>query len=446
MLDNPEGRHTEIDVDAMMEKIRKEVARRKGRRGAGPFSEARREAAGGVTDASGSVNMSSIRSSITLAEAQADVGTEVTPMLQFRGIVRRMALLAGRVVLFLSSFITFKQRIFNGAAVASLRNIADGLETLNGELVRLQPQTGEALNQIESLRHGQTEVREEQSALRSLVKRQEEELSALRNRLREQKMELASLRGSLALVIEETRKSLREPSDRERIESIVKEEDHLLNTVYVSLEDKFRGTREEIRERLKIYLPYVERATKGLAKNAVLDIGCGRGEWLELLQENGYDARGIDLNRLLVDNCQQKGLDVIEAEAVTYLWSLPDASVDVVTGFHIIEHLPFKTLISFLDQVVRVLKPGGMAIFETPNPENVIVSTHTFYLDPTHLKPMPAQLTDFLLVSRGLTKVEILYLNPYFGPHRVSQVDTEVAQRFNNYFFGPRDYAAIGYK
>jgi O-antigen chain-terminating methyltransferase len=99
-----------------------------------------------------------------------------------------------------------------------------------------------------------------------------------------------------------------------------------------------------------------------------------------------------------------------------------------------------------LDEVVRVLKPGGMAVFETPNPENIHVSTHSFYLDPTHVRPLPSLLMRFLLEARGLCEVEVMYLNPWPEEHAIRNPERDVEHRFNYLFYGPQDYAVLGTK
>ena len=214
--------------------------------------------------------------------------------------------------------------------------------------------------------------------------------------------------------------------------------DPQLEKLYVALEDRFRGTREEIKERFREYLPYVK-------DNApVIDLGCGRGEWVELLTENGITARGVENNTLQVRQCTDRGLDVAEQDLFVYLQSLPDESAGAITGFHIIEHLSFNALIALLNEVLRVLRPGGTAIFETPNPENVIVGSNYFYLDPTHRHPLPTELMQFLFKNRGFEQIELLMLHPWES----GRVPGEglLAERFNAYFYGPMDYAIVGRK
>ena len=250
----------------------------------------------------------------------------------------------------------------------------------------------------------------------------------------------------LSMLLEEARKRLPEPFDQEQLQAFTSEETHLLDPLYLSFEDQFRGTREDIKDRLKVYVPLVRKAKAGTDKRPILDVGCGRGEWLELLEEEGLTARGLDINRILIEQCRERGLDVTEGEAIGYLRNLPDASLEAVTAFHLIEHLPFKVLMQFLGETVRVLKSGGLAVFETPNPENILVGACNFYYDPTHRNPLPPAMIKFLVESRGLCQVKIKRLHPYGSAIRIPDDGSKLVGRFNEYFYAPQDYAVIGYK
>jgi O-antigen chain-terminating methyltransferase len=250
----------------------------------------------------------------------------------------------------------------------------------------------------------------------------------------------------ITILLEEARKRLPDPWSQEQVQSVADEAHHVLDALYVSFEDQFRGTRELIKERLRVYLSIIQEAQLGSEKRPMLDLGCGRGEWLEVLYEEGLSGQGVDRNRVLVEQCQRRGLGVVESDVLTYLRSLPDASLGVVTGFHIMEHLPLEVRIKVLDETVRVLTSGGLAIFETPNPQNVLVGSHTFYFDPTHRNPIPSAVMRFLAEARGLCRVKILELHPYSEAFRVQEADLDVAKRFNEYFYGPQDYAVIGWK
>jgi O-antigen chain-terminating methyltransferase len=250
----------------------------------------------------------------------------------------------------------------------------------------------------------------------------------------------------VTMLLEEARKRLPEPLSPEQLQVFADESGHVRDALYVSFEDQFRGTREDIKERFRVYLPLLKEAKLGSDRMPILDIGCGRGEWLELLQEEGLRAQGVDLNRVLVEACRSRGLAVAEGEVVAFLSALPPNSLGAVTGFHLIEHLPFDALVTLLDETVRVLKPGGVAIFETPNPENVLVGSCNFYLDPTHRNPLPSSMVRFVAEARGLCRVEIMNLHPYPESYRVEGGGLDVAQRFNELFYGPQDYAVVGWK
>ena len=213
---------------------------------------------------------------------------------------------------------------------------------------------------------------------------------------------------------------------------------HQLDALYAALEDRFRGSRDDIKEGFKIYLPYV----KDLAP--VLDLGCGRGDWLEILSEQRIEAHGIDNNQIQIEQCRNHGLKVTENDFVAHLRSMDDASVGTITGFHIIEHLSLDTLLTLLNESMRVLRPGGLVIFETPNPENVLVGSNYFYMDPTHRHPLPSELMAFLLETRGFQSIEILNLHPWESA-KISG-ENEVNKRVNDYFYGPMDYAIMGRK
>jgi len=216
---------------------------------------------------------------------------------------------------------------------------------------------------------------------------------------------------------------------------------HPMDLLYIALEDQFRGARGHIQEALTVYLPILQKAK---ATSSILDVGCGRGEWLELLKGEGYSAYGIDVNRISIRQCQELGLEAKETDAVTHLRSLPNDSLNCVTAFHFVEHLSLEDLVSFVDHALRVLRPGGILILETPNPENLIVGGCNFYFDPTHRNPLPALTMTCILESRGFDGLETLELHPMLA-ERLKGND-EIIQRFNALFYGPMDYAIVAHK
>lgn len=215
------------------------------------------------------------------------------------------------------------------------------------------------------------------------------------------------------------------------------------NSLYASFEDNFRGSEAEIKERLKVYLPYIKTLEKA-SNSSILDIGCGRGEWLSLLKENEFHAKGIDINSIMVKRCREQGLEVEESNFIDYLNKIKNDSLDLITGFHIVEHLSFSNLIHLLDESFRTLKKGGIVIWETPNPENVIVGSCNFYIDPTHKSPIPPVTLKFLLEKRGFSKVEILRLNA-FPVLDDSNIPPEL-KKLSIYYNIGMDYSVVGYK
>src|SRR5205807_3907985 len=139
----------------------------------------------------------------------------------------------------------------------------------------------------------------------------------------------------------------------------------------------------------------------------------GRGELLEVLRDAGMKASGVDSNTAAIEICRRSNLEVVQGDLFAALAKVPDGSLGAVTALHVVEHIPHSSLLKLLDEAVRVLRPGGIAIFETPNPQNVRVGATTFYLDPTHRNPVHPQTLQFLAQSRGLTQVETLLLHPY---------------------------------
>jgi SAM-dependent methyltransferase len=212
-----------------------------------------------------------------------------------------------------------------------------------------------------------------------------------------------------------------------------------LDDWYLAFEDQFRGTREETKRAQEVYLDYVTAAGAGTVNAPILDIGCGRGEWLELLQEHGAMASGVDLNEAMVEENRKRGFKVTYGDALSYLAALPAGSLGMVTGFHIIEHIRFDLLVKLFDECHRALRPGGCILFETPNPENLVVGAYTFYFDPTHRHPLPPKMIDFVVRARGYAEVDILRLHP----RQEEGIDQVLLDKW---FRGPADYAVIGWK
>lgn len=182
------------------------------------------------------------------------------------------------------------------------------------------------------------------------------------------------------------------------------------DSFYRDFEDRFRGSRELIRWRLSVYRPFIQPLAGIDSAARAVDLGCGRGEWIELLGENGFDAFGVDLDDGMLAACRERGLATRRADALATLQSLPDESMALVSAFHVVEHLPFDDARVLVSEALRVLVPGGLLILETPNPDNLAVGACSFYLDPSHERPLPSALLNFVAEHVGFGRSKVLFL------------------------------------
>jgi SAM-dependent methyltransferase/predicted transcriptional regulator len=317
----------------------------------------------------------------------------------------------------------------------------ESLQKQLNSLIREQGKFAQNLSTTQSELSARIDLTTHQAAryeaeLQALKVQVDKQIDDLIERLQKSRMDVAQQETRLSRLLEGTALTASAPIPQSH-----PEQDHLLDSLYFSLEDVLRGTPEQIKEEVKVYLPVLRKA--GISSD-VLDVGCGRGEWLQVLREEGIQARGIDTNRILVQQCKELSLDVEEREALEFLGSLSDETLNAVTAFHFAEHLPLETLVRFLDEAGRTLKPGGLIILETPNPENLLVGSCNFYLDPTHKNPIPIPTMKLLLEARGFRCEDVLKL------HAVSSTKIEVKDQLtshlNHFLYGPMNYAVIARK
>ena len=213
------------------------------------------------------------------------------------------------------------------------------------------------------------------------------------------------------------------------------------DSFYRDFEDLFRGSRDLIKSRLQVYLPFVRHLASPDARPKALDLGCGRGEWLEVLGENGFDASGVDLDEAMLAACHDRGLKVRQGDLLKTLPGLPSESLALISAFHVVEHLKFDEVRVLVREALRILKPGGLLILETPNPENLSVGATSFYMDPSHLRPLPSGLLDFVLAHGGFARTKVLYLQESADLHGCTAV------RLIDVLNGVSpDYAVVGQK
>jgi 2-polyprenyl-3-methyl-5-hydroxy-6-metoxy-1,4-benzoquinol methylase len=231
------------------------------------------------------------------------------------------------------------------------------------------------------------------------------------------------------------------PQNEEKVASVAE-----MDSFFAALGDKFRGSPELIKDRLRVYPPRIRAAA---LTGPALDLGCGRGEWLELMREAEIESIGVEQNQMLAAACRANNLHVIEADFVAFLEQSTPEHWRIVTGFHVIEHLGWPAWYDCLRHIHRALRPGGMVILETPNPANLLTATNFFYLDPTHRHPLPDSLLAFAAKSVGFASVEILPLHPLIA--HAAGIDAGLEAEFGESAIvramtGPQDYALIARK
>lgn len=206
---------------------------------------------------------------------------------------------------------------------------------------------------------------------------------------------------------------------------------------YGRFAERFRGPEEYVKSGQKFYLPYFA------GSHDVLDIGCGRGEFLELMRDAGVTARGIDLSRESVDLCRSKGLQADVADLFMYLDSLADASLDGIFSAQVVEHLAPHRLPEMIRLAAQKLRRDGVLVIETPNPECLAIFATHFYLDPTHTRPIPQALLAFYMEEYGIGRIETHYRSPAIDSMPALAA---LPEDFRNAFFGGLDYGIIGRK
>jgi O-antigen chain-terminating methyltransferase len=206
---------------------------------------------------------------------------------------------------------------------------------------------------------------------------------------------------------------------------------------YTRFAGQFRGSEEYVKSGQQFYRTYFE------GRQSVLDIGCGRGEFLEMMREAGVPARGIDLGEESVAVCRARGLDAEVADLFEFLAAQPEASFDGIFCSQVVEHLQPERLPEMIKLAAGRLSRTGVIAIETPNPECLAIFATHFYLDPTHQRPVPAPLLRFYLEEFGVGGIEVRKLSPAIDsmPSLGS-----LPEDFRDAFFGALDYAIIGTK
>lgn len=302
---------------------------------------------------------------------------------------------------------------------------------------------GERLDLIQ--RQMLSELQEGDADLQSALTVVQQELRELRaslgegeERYREEQVHMRRLKAQVDRVVSTVRRSLPSP-EPEQVAGLPRAWDGL----YEAFEDEFRGPFDDIKERLR---PYLDELPAADVQHPVLDLGCGRGEWLELMLENEICAYGVDSNDQAVERAEERGVRVVRGDALDHLRSLEPESISVVTAFHLAEHLAPNDLIELFDLALCALRPGGLLLLETPNPGNLIVAASTFYLDPTHMRPLHPELLSFLARARGYVDIEVRSMNGSRTPSLENVDNPELApivELLREHLASAPDYALL---
>lgn len=221
---------------------------------------------------------------------------------------------------------------------------------------------------------------------------------------------------------------------------------------YVDLEARYRGTEQEIAERVAVWVPRLE------GYGPVLDLGCGRGEVLGVLGAAGIEARGFDSSERMVAICRGKGFAAEVGDLFKVLRDAPAGSLGAIVSLHVVEHLPAASLVDLTSLAFRALRPGGRLILETPNALSLMVSSRSFWLDPTHQRPVHPEYLSHCCRLAGFAEVEQVMLRPYADADRLPELDLaalpaqqhELADRINRLrdridelLFGWQDFGVV---
>jgi SAM-dependent methyltransferase len=360
-----------------------------------------------------------------------------------------------------------RQQEFNAAVVDHInRNVALGLEAHHASVNTIEWMAGT----IDGYRDARDEIQRHLEALLARERRndtavralaaQHDELRAALNVLQQAahnlKREIEKLSAGNPKSQIPDPKSQTEPDPGSRIPDPGPNSqfDDLDSHKYVGFEDQFRGSPDEIRRRVEEYLPIFENA------NDVLDVGCGRGEFLDLLRERAVSARGIDINPAMVEVCLGKGLQAETGDALAYVRGLPDSSLGGLFAAQVVEHLEPRYLMRLLDAAFDKLRPGAPIVLETINPACWFAFFESYIRDLTHVRPVHPDTLKYLLIATGFQRVDISYRAPYpeadklqglaRGSGAATSLDDMIetlnanVEKINRLLFTYLDYAAIG--
>lgn len=398
--------HREIDVAKIMQEI-KQKALNMPQESALEEDRAVRERAQ-IDQITTNLNciLSFVQNTLNSSKSYIEMGAVIPVGARWKGIFRKLIIFARRLVRKLTRFLVEDQLRFNQMSNQNIQALMEGLEQLRQAVMRLQTeiftncqQYNDMMGQFNAVYNNM----EEEAATLAL---HTNKLCQLQNSVKKFDQKIEGQNEVVAKITEQVH--ICEQSYLKFQEEVQKSV--LDDALYKEYEDRYRGSEEEIKRRLSYYLPYVAEAIRNQQTESVLDLGCGRGEWMELLKEHYYyEVSGVDFNKSMVERCTEKGLKATCGDAIAYLRQLPDCSVKVVTGFQFAEHLKIGDLAELIAEAYRVLMFHGILILELPNCRNVEVGSSAFYSDPTHIRPVTSDYLEFVAQHKGFYETKTVY-------------------------------------
>jgi O-antigen chain-terminating methyltransferase len=454
---NPEINNDDINAEEIMQKIREKINRKKTSDEVSPDPDAiisslhSGENSMGSTD-SFKQDLSSVNSLWDLRNSSYTISSHH----KFSGkiIVKGRELVHGEVRRYVDPIFS-RQTEFNASSVRLLVRTFQLHTELENVVTRLQQQTDEKIKNTfdtaisESDIQSEKRVRELELKVETRTREMELNSEAHARELFSQLDADIRTRASLAQVLDKRiQNGLSQVSvDPESI--ILKDKNYFL------FEERFRGSREDIKRRQMSFLPYFEKCSH------VLDIGCGRGEFLEILRDNNIAAIGVDLDGDMIAYCRSRQLQVTQSDAVMYLEKLEDKSLDGIFIDQVVEHLEPDYLFRLLALCYQKLKYGYYVVIETVNPLS-FVSFVNFYIDMTHKRPIHPETLQFLMNIAGFRESEKKFFSPVSEEGRLKKmtitaeldenarnsidVYNQNIEKLNTVLFGPQDYAIVGKK
>jgi 2-polyprenyl-3-methyl-5-hydroxy-6-metoxy-1,4-benzoquinol methylase len=448
----------DVDVDDLMARIRESVKNRKSSsppRFAAPLSRRKLQP----------IEIENILQEVYRGGSLAEVINQIP--LKRRGWKGRLELGAKKLLKWVVHWNTKAQADFNRSVMNSLGLIAQHLQTAQNNLVTTEGRLTEESRQRAELglqvseQMGQADARLEAivvaidaAALQQLAleRRINEQSEQLRSEINQQITEQVA---HLSAVLDETSNKADAVRMNHKINEQVAHLPAILDEIatrsgtsapqvssmlqnqpfdYFLFEHRYRGSISEIKQRQSAYLELF------LDRQNVVDLGCGRGEFVELLSEEGVNVTGIDNSQDMIQFCQDRGLRVVQADMFAYLSSLPDACLDGIFASQVVEHLSPARILMLIGLCEEKLRPGGVIVAETVN-TNCPVALSNFYLDPTHVRPVPPEMLKFMFEQRAFEIQTLKFSSPLPGSNVNAVLD--IASGFTQEGSVYQDYAVV---